>query len=112
MCSVSEYTHFSLCALSMMSMTGVAFERYIGVRFPLKHRFIMTKKRVHKMIGVLWGLAIALTGIPLSIWPDENFAPVVICSVNGNRSFLFFISFAVYWMPIVLTIILYTTVFM
>lgn len=60
---MSECCTFS----SILHMTALGAERYVGVCFPLRARLLVTRGRVRVLIGALWGVAVLSAGPVLGL---------------------------------------------
>jgi len=67
-CTAFHVTHYWLCSASILSVTAICIERYIGVRFPLKHYKFIDMRRAAQACGTIWIIAGGLSLAPL-IWP-------------------------------------------
>jgi len=103
-CHLAQHGHFWLCATSLLSMMTISIERYLGVRFPLRHKRILTKSRVIKVIILIWSMGLALTSIPLWIWPSIG-GEVGYCKVNLRPQFALFLSLSLFFIPQTITAI-------
>ncbi|ODM87494.1 Alpha-1B adrenergic receptor [Orchesella cincta] len=111
MCQVGDYIHFSLCAVSMLSWLSVCLERYVGVRYPMHHKRILTKKRMRWVCAAVWILGIILTSAPLSLWPLKGSRSPFTCQTNLRHDFIFFVSTSLYWIPISLIFYIYWLIY-
>jgi len=107
LCKSNEYFHFSLCAASLLSMMSIAIERYIGVKYPLRHKRILTKQRIIKIIVLTWILGIGFTASPLTLWPFNGEREPGKCPVNTRSDFVLFMSFSVYLIPVCVICLMY-----
>jgi len=111
MCRFGEYLHFCLCACSTLSMVAICLERFVGVKYPMHHKRILTKKRVRIISVAIWILAFGLSAVPLTVWPIRGATSQFMCNVNLRSDFIFFISVSLYWIPIAAIVYIYWLIY-
>ncbi|XP_058265325.1 growth hormone secretagogue receptor type 1-like isoform X2 [Hemibagrus wyckioides] len=65
-CKLSQFVSECCTFSSILHMTALGAERYVGVCFPLRARLLVTRGRVRVLIGALWGVA-ALSAGPVLV---------------------------------------------
>ncbi|KAM9444708.1 growth hormone secretagogue receptor type 1 [Clarias gariepinus] len=65
-CKLSQFVSECCTFSSILHMTALGAERYVGVCFPLRARLLVTRGRVRVLIGALWAVA-ALSAGPVLV---------------------------------------------
>ncbi|XP_027007909.1 growth hormone secretagogue receptor type 1-like isoform X1 [Tachysurus fulvidraco] len=61
-CKLSQFVSECCTFSSILHMTALGAERYVGVCFPLRARLLVTRGRVRVLIGALWGVSVLSAG--------------------------------------------------
>ncbi|XP_028410717.1 5-hydroxytryptamine receptor 1B-like [Dendronephthya gigantea] len=64
---ISHMTYFISCTASILSLTSLAFERYLAVRRPNTYRNKVTNKRILLTIAMIWLISLGLPNIYLIV---------------------------------------------
>ncbi|XP_013788375.1 probable G-protein coupled receptor No9 [Limulus polyphemus] len=88
-----------LCSVSILSVTGIALDRYISLASPLRYNNIITDRTIGRYVIGFWVYSFLVSSTPMLWWystdPDKH---VTSCSFNligyQVRLFLFFSLFA------------------
>lgn len=110
-CESWTVIHFWLCSSSILSTCAVCIERYIGVRFPLKHKQIMSTQRIWGMIVGVWTLAGLLSIGCLYIWPQPKSPLPFTCAINQQIGHVIVAVVGILYIPAVIMIVLYMKIF-
>lgn len=103
----TELVDITVCVSSIINLTVISIDRLFGVVTPLKHKYIMTKKKVHCCLFIVWvySLVIALTkliknfqysifllvcgfGLPLSVILIDYFVIYITVRKNSKKQFV------------------------
>lgn len=110
-CESWTVIHFWLCSASILSTCGVCIERYIGVRFPLKHKQILNTQRIWGMIVCIWTLAGLLSVASLYIWPQPKSGLPYACDINQQIGHVILAVVGILYVPAVIMIVLYLKIY-
>ena len=103
----TQLVDITVCVSSIINLTAISIDRLFGVVTPLKHKYIMTKKKVHCFLFIVWvySLVIALTkliknfqysifllvcgfGLPLSVILIDYFVIYITVRKNSKKQFV------------------------
>lgn len=110
-CTVWAYTHFWMCSASILSVCAVCIDRYVGVKFPLKHYRLMNRKKVFMISCGVWGTALFLSAVPLAAWPEPPSDNKYVCKINQQLGHVLVASFGILYIPAVIMLVLYGMIY-
>lgn len=113
-CAYVDHIHFMLRFTSTISIVAVSLERYIGVKYPLRHKKLQTKRRlISSVIIGIWILSLAVTWTPLTVWRKtiDFIESSGTCAVNMDSNVTLYVSIAVYTIPVCITLGSYTLIY-
>jgi hypothetical protein len=110
-CMFWTVTHFWLCSASILSTCAVCIERYIGVKYPLHHREIMSPQRIGGLIAGVWILAGFLSLSSLFIWPEPYDGDEYKCRINQQIGHVIVAVVGILYIPAAVMIILYWRIY-
>ncbi|CAL8089710.1 unnamed protein product [Orchesella dallaii] len=110
-CETWTVTHFWLCSASILSTCAVCIERYIGVRFPLKHKEIMNQRRIWGMIACVWVFAGLLTLSSIYIFPEPDIDTPYSCKINQQIGHVIIAVVGILYIPAVIMIVFYWQIY-
>ena len=70
---------------SVINLITITADRFLAVRFPIKHRILSTKRRVNAVIAISWSLGIfsvAFFCVMQFVWEEKNEITLSIASVH------------------------------
>ena len=68
---------------SISNLLLITIDRFLAVRFPIKHRMLVTERQVNKTIVIVWVLCLVSTAVFFAMhftWLEKNLAPLYIAS--------------------------------
>ncbi|XP_062872063.1 growth hormone secretagogue receptor type 1-like [Trichomycterus rosablanca] len=74
-CKLSQFVSECCTFSSILHMTALGAERYVGVCFPLRARLLVTRGRVRALIAVLWLVAAVSAGpvlVLVGVEPEDD----------------------------------------
>jgi hypothetical protein len=87
-------------------------ERFIGVKYPLKHLKIMRKRVILTTICGVWILAVILSAVPLLLWPEipRNTKPYS-CGINLRMGHVIVASVGIFHIPAITMVVFYYLIY-
>ena len=82
---------FSVCAVSLLTITAISIDRLFAVHFHLRYPTLVTKSRVKYIVGIIWFISFVVSGFDL--WNKRFYhllaAPVIfICLIVSTCSYI------------------------
>ncbi len=101
-----------LCsAASILSLTGISFDRLIAVIDPLKYEERMRPRRVCQIIGIIWFFALICASLSLVQWTGRSVIIVRLeCSIQ-SKEYITFVSVAAFFVPLAVVLVNYSVIF-
>ncbi|XP_001638985.2 QRFP-like peptide receptor [Nematostella vectensis] len=117
-CKIVNSSAFGLMASSVLTMTAIAFDRYIAIIKPMNH--IMTGKLLKAIVLGIWIVSIAIM-IPLIIvltvdnykddfYCDENWKEIASNSVFASKVYTVMLFIIIYIIPFTTMTVLYSII--
>jgi hypothetical protein len=102
-----------LCsAASILSLTGISFDRLIAVVDPLKYEERMRPRYVYTMIIVTWLFALVCASLALVPWNtrDSGIIVEIQCALI-SKEYITFLSIAAFFLPLTVVLVNYGIIF-
>ncbi|XP_010869515.1 alpha-1A adrenergic receptor [Esox lucius] len=110
-CDIWAAVDVLCCTASIMSLCVISIDRYIGVRYPLQYRCIVTEKRaLLAMLGV-WVLATVISIGPLLGWKQPPLNDETICPITEEPFYALFSSLGSFYIPLAVILCMYCQVY-
>jgi hypothetical protein len=112
-CMAWACIHFWLCSASILSITAICLDRYIGVQYPLLHFKLMNLKRVGWLSAFVWSLAGLLSVPALFIWPEPSLPQddPYQCKINFQLGHVMVVSLFIFYIPLATMMLLYWKIY-
>ena len=83
--------------VSVLCLVAVTWDRFVAVVFPLKHKTIMTTRKIYTLISISWILGIIIGTLPITAWhmPVVEIKTCYIFTVISYNYFSFVTLFAI-----------------
>lgn len=81
-CRAFHCIHYWLCSASILSITAICIERFVGVRYPFRHFKLLNVSTVIQACAIVWITAGLLSVPPLFIWDEPVTAETMECTNN------------------------------
>lgn len=111
-CRAFHCIHYWLCSASILSITAICIERFVGVRYPLQHFKFMNIKRVMQACGTVWIIAGLLSVPPLFIWEEPFTGTPLECPVNFQVGHVVTVMVFMFYIPCLIMLGFYTKIFL
>jgi len=110
-CIFWTVTHFWLCSASILSTCAVCIERYVGVRYPLRHKEIMNSMTLGGIIACVWILAGFLSLLSIFAWPEPYDGNQYSCRLNHQLGHVIVSVVFILYIPAAVMITLYWRIY-
>lgn len=110
-CYIWTILHFIFCSSSILSTLAVCIERFVGVRYPLKHLRIMNRRTILQIVGGVWVLAVILAALPLVIWPEKPSIKPYDCKINLRLGHVVVASVGIFHLPATAMVVFYYLIY-
>ena len=102
-----------ICISTMLNILLITVERYIGIIYPIRYQFILTKTRTSILITCTWATSIssALVSYSWLISAPAGEEDIPIRERPFERAYFIFSFIAFFLLPLVIMIVLYTKMF-
>ena len=70
-CDVSRFTYFFSMYASILSVTAVGLERFIAIKMPIKHRTLLTERKMVTALMLSWLEAALVSMLPF-VWQRKD----------------------------------------
>lgn len=106
-CLIYIYADVFLCSASIVHMTTISLDRYIGISKPLSTRN-RRKTTIILKISSVWVITAIITGpiIALALWDNTNILSNSTCAIN-NRLFMVYGSTLIFLIPFIVMLLAY-----
>uniref|UniRef100_A0A0N4ZZ08 G_PROTEIN_RECEP_F1_2 domain-containing protein n=1 Tax=Parastrongyloides trichosuri TaxID=131310 RepID=A0A0N4ZZ08_PARTI len=106
-CLVYVYADVFLCSASIVHMTTISLDRYIGISKPLSTRN-RRKTTIILKISSVWVITAIITGpiIALALWDNSNILSESMCAIN-NRLYMVYGSTLIFLIPFIVMLLAY-----
>uniref|UniRef100_A0A0N5CF35 G_PROTEIN_RECEP_F1_2 domain-containing protein n=1 Tax=Strongyloides papillosus TaxID=174720 RepID=A0A0N5CF35_STREA len=107
LCLIYIYADVFLCSASIVHMTTISLDRYIGISKPLSTRN-RRKTTIILKISSVWVITAIITGpiIALALWDNTNILLNSTCAIN-NRLYMVYGSTLIFLIPFVVMLLAY-----
>lgn len=70
-CDVFRFTYFFSVYASVLSLTVISLERFIAIKMPVRHRMLLTKRKIISVLLISWFDAALVSMLPF-IWRRDD----------------------------------------
>ena len=70
-CDVFRFTYFFSVYASVLSLTVISLERFIAIKMPVRHRMLLTKRKMIIVLLISWFDAALVSMLPF-VWQRDN----------------------------------------
>ncbi|XP_046372267.2 alpha-1A adrenergic receptor-like [Haliotis rufescens] len=108
-CEFTAFLTTTLMQCSIFSLCGIAADRYLNIRHPLRYPIEATFTRVSLVVLGIWCFCVSIASFPLFGWGDYRFQPqtVPICNPEYISEVSFTIFLCVFGMALPFAIMLF-----
>jgi len=110
-CLAWTMIHFTMCGSSILSTCAVCVERYIGVRWPLNHKEILSRPRIYMGIVGVWSTSLFLMITSLFVFYENISSNPNECGVNRNIGHILIAVVGTLYIPGAIMVVLYSKIY-
>ncbi|XP_021358894.1 alpha-1A adrenergic receptor-like [Mizuhopecten yessoensis] len=99
------------CTGSIITLTAISVDRYIGVTRPLQHSTIMSEKKACYVIIFVWIVSAAISVVPFIGWKEPQSPDPTQCTVNGELGYVIVSASVSFYVPISVIIFVYIRIY-
>ena len=88
---ITEKIGFSLCAVSLMTITAIAVDRFLALHYHMRYATLVTKSRVKFTLVVIWLISVLVSGFDVlspRIQKSLTSVLIIICLLISTFSYL------------------------
>lgn len=99
------------CTGSIITLTAISVDRYIGVTRPLQHSTIMSEKKACYIIIFAWIVSAAVSVVPFIGWKEPPSLDPTVCTVNSDLGYVLVSVSVSFYIPMSVIIFVYIRIY-